>query len=110
MVNKKDTYRTSGKKIRILVVDDHPIVRQGLAQLIEEEPDLEVCAQAEDAPEAMLLIKELQPDFIIVDLSLKETSGMELIKGIQIFPFLLSRCMMNCSMPNVRFELAPKGM
>ena len=83
MPNKRNSARTA-KKTRILVVDDHPIVRQGLAQLIDEEPDLEVCAQAEDAPEAMSLIKKLEPDFVIVDISLKETSGMELIKDIKV--------------------------
>jgi len=82
MPNKKNTAKAS-QKTRILVVDDHPIVRQGLAQLIEEEPDLEVCAQAEDAPEAMSLIKKLGPDFLIIDISLKETSGMELIKDVK---------------------------
>lgn len=82
MPNKRNSARTA-KKTRILVVDDHPIVRQGLAQLIDEESDLEVCAQAEDAPEAMSLIKKLEPDFVIVDISLKETSGMELIKDIK---------------------------
>ncbi len=83
MTTKKDTAKTAEQKTRILVVDDHPIVQQGLAQLINEEPDLEVCAQAEDAPEAMSLIKGGRPDFVIVDISLKETSGMELIKDIK---------------------------
>ncbi|MBN1795937.1 MAG: response regulator transcription factor [Sedimentisphaerales bacterium] len=71
------------KKTRIIVVDDHPIVRQGLSQLINHEPDLEVCAQAEDAPQAMSLIKQFKPDVAIVDISLKESSGMELIKDIK---------------------------
>lgn len=68
---------------KILVVDDHPIVRQGLSQLIEHESDMTVCAQAEDAPEAMNLMREVKPDFAIVDISLKETSGMELIKDFK---------------------------
>jgi DNA-binding NarL/FixJ family response regulator len=83
MATNKNTGKTSGQKTRILVVDDHPIVRQGLAQLIDEEPDLEVCAQAEDAPEAMAIIKQGRLDFVIVDITLKETSGMELIKDIK---------------------------
>jgi DNA-binding NarL/FixJ family response regulator len=82
MPDKKNTAKAS-HKTRILVVDDHPIVRQGLAQLIDEEPDLEVCGQAEDAPEAMSLVKKLEPDFLIIDISLKETSGMELIKDVK---------------------------
>jgi DNA-binding NarL/FixJ family response regulator len=69
----------------ILIVDDHPIVRQGLAQLINEEPDLHVCGQAEDAVEAIQAIDKLQPDLVIVDLSLKDTiSGLELIKDIKV--------------------------
>ena len=83
MAPKKEADKTSADKIKILVVDDHPIVRQGLAQLIDHESDLVVSGQAQDAHEAMLLIKEAEPDFVIVDISLKETSGMELIKDIR---------------------------
>lgn len=71
------------KKARVFLVDDHPIVRQGLAELINHEDDLEVCGQAEDAREALKEIKKQQPDMVIVDLSLKETSGVELIKDIK---------------------------
>ncbi|HNS19504.1 MAG TPA: response regulator transcription factor [Sedimentisphaerales bacterium] len=65
-------------------MDDHPIVRQGLAQLINQESDLLVCGQAEDAYEAMQTIRESDPDMVIVDISLKETSGVELIKDLKI--------------------------
>jgi DNA-binding NarL/FixJ family response regulator len=71
-------------KRTILIVDDHPIVRQGLAQLINQENDLLVCAQAEDAHQAMQAIRESGPDMVIVDISLKETSGVELIKDLKI--------------------------
>ncbi len=71
-------------KRTVLIVDDHPIVRQGLAQLINQEKDLEVCGQAEDAHEAMQAIHQLNPDMVIVDISLKDTSGMELIKDLKI--------------------------
>jgi DNA-binding NarL/FixJ family response regulator len=71
-------------KRTVLIVDDHPIVRQGLAQLINQEKDLEVCGQAEDAHEAMQAIRQLNPDMVIVDISLKDTSGMELIKDLKI--------------------------
>jgi len=70
------------KKTKIIIVDDHPIVRQGLTELINSESDLEVCAQAEDAHQALKLIREVHPDMAIVDISLKQTSGMELIKDI----------------------------
>ena len=68
---------------RLLLVDDHPVVRQGLARVIDEEPDLEVCGEAEDAEEALDRIEELSPDLVVVDLSLKGTSGLELIKRIR---------------------------
>jgi DNA-binding NarL/FixJ family response regulator len=71
------------KKTRILIVDDHPIVREGITKLIEQEKDMTVCGQAEDAHEARKALKTLKPDMVIVDISLKETSGMDLIKDIQ---------------------------
>jgi DNA-binding NarL/FixJ family response regulator len=83
MARKKQTDRTKKNKSTILIVDDHPIVRQGLAELINHEDDLLVCGQAEDAHQAIKAIKELKPDMAIVDISLKETSGMELIKDLK---------------------------
>jgi DNA-binding NarL/FixJ family response regulator len=83
MARKKQPEKTKDKKSNILIVDDHPIVRQGLAELINHENDLTVCAQAEDANQAMKAVKELKPDMAIVDISLKETSGMELIKDLK---------------------------
>ncbi|MCU0914917.1 MAG: response regulator transcription factor [Planctomycetes bacterium] len=71
-------------KRTVLIVDDHPIVRQGLAQLINQEKDLQVCGQAEDAHEAMQAIRQLQPDMVIVDIGLKDVSGMELIKDLKV--------------------------
>ena len=68
----------------IIIVDDHPVVRQGLAQLVNQEEDLEVCGQAEDAHQAMQAIKELGPEMVVVDISLKGTSGMDLIKDIKV--------------------------
>jgi DNA-binding NarL/FixJ family response regulator len=82
-LKRKQPDKTKEQKTRILIVDDHPIVRQGLAQLIDHEKDLAVCGQAEDAPKAMGIIKGLRPDMAIVDVSLKDTSGMELIKDIK---------------------------
>ena len=82
MAEKKQPDKGNENKINILIVDDHPIVRQGLAELVNHENDLVVCGQAEDAHQAMKAVKELKPDMAIVDISLKETSGMELIKDI----------------------------
>ncbi|MHC4239117.1 MAG: response regulator [Planctomycetota bacterium] len=83
MASRKQQGRTDPIKTRILIVDDHPIVRQGLAALINQQDDLTVCGQAADAPEAMKMIRELEPHVAIVDISLKETSGMELMKDIK---------------------------
>ena len=65
-----------------MIVDDHPIFRKGLAQLIGEEEDMEVCGEAEDVPGAKKLLDRLRPDMAIVDLSLKGASGLELIRYI----------------------------
>jgi DNA-binding NarL/FixJ family response regulator len=70
------------KKSRILIVDDHPIFRKGLGQLINEEPDMEVCGEAEDFFSAIQKIRNLKPDLAIVDITLRDTSGLELIKYI----------------------------
>jgi DNA-binding NarL/FixJ family response regulator len=68
---------------RILIVDDHPLVRSGLRLLIDCEHDLSVCGEAANADEAMRLLEQHKPDLLIVDLSLKESSGLELIKRIK---------------------------
>lgn len=70
-------------KRRILLVDDHPIVRQGMAQLINGEPDLIVCGEADDAQRALTAVSNLQPDLVIVDITLQGTNGLELIKSIK---------------------------
>jgi DNA-binding NarL/FixJ family response regulator len=65
---------------RIMIVDDHPIVRQGLRRLIEAEPDLEVCCEAESAGEAKVYLRGCRPDAVIVDVSLKQGDGLEVMK------------------------------
>src|SRR5688500_20196537 len=70
-------------KTRILIVDDHPIVRERLAELIGQEPDLVVCGEAEDSNEAIKAAQALQPDLAIVDITLKDTYGIELIKHLK---------------------------
>jgi DNA-binding NarL/FixJ family response regulator len=64
-------------------VDDHPIVRQGLALLINREPDLAVCGDAEEASSGLRLLEELKPNLVIVDLSLNGPDGLELLKNIR---------------------------
>jgi len=71
------------KPIRIVIVDDHPLVRERLVELIDRESDLEVCGEAEDRHEALEIIASTCPDLAIVDLSLKSSLGIELIKDLQ---------------------------
>jgi len=70
-------------KARVFVVDDHPIVRQGLSQLINREPDLMVCGEAEDARTALEAIAPSRPAIVIVDVSLEGPDGIELLKTIR---------------------------
>ena len=65
---------------RILIVDDHPMMRQGLAQLIGAEPDLAICGEAENAERALDSIGDLKPDLVLADISLPGKNGLELIK------------------------------
>lgn len=71
------------RKADILIVDDHPIVRQGISQLIDREDDLHVCAEASNAEEALALCQAGPPDLAIVDLSLTGVSGLELVKQLR---------------------------
>jgi len=68
---------------RIYIVDDHPLVRQGLSQVINNEEDMEICGEAEDAPETMKGVGPANPDVIIVDISLRANNGLELIKNLK---------------------------
>jgi DNA-binding NarL/FixJ family response regulator len=71
------------KKIAVFIVDDHPLVRQGLAQVINGETDMMVCGDAEDAPKALHAVNAKNPDLVIVDISLRGNNGLELIKNIK---------------------------
>jgi DNA-binding NarL/FixJ family response regulator len=72
----------AGRKT-IFIVDDHPIVRQGLALLINRESDLDVCGDAEEANSALRRIEELKPDLIVLDISLSGPDGLDLLKTIR---------------------------
>jgi DNA-binding NarL/FixJ family response regulator len=76
-------------KAKIFLVDDHPLVREWLSQLIQREDDLMVCGEAEDTNEALAKMGEAKPDVVIADISLKTTHGLELVKDLQAqFPKL----------------------
>ena len=77
--NRKSPMTGPGHKI--ILVDDHPVLREGLAKLINHEAGLSICGQYEDAARAFAAIPTLQPDLAIIDLSLKGSSGLELIKN-----------------------------
>ena len=68
---------------KVLLVDDHPIVRHGLTQLIEQAPNLEVCGEAASSAEALQLLRETDPDVVVIDISLGGGNGLELIKQIK---------------------------
>ena len=80
------TKSSGGKKAKkqVFLVDDHPLVRQALSQLINQEGDLAVCGEAEGAPEALRSIAALKPDVAVVDLTLKEGSGLDLVKDLKL--------------------------
>lgn len=70
-------------KHRILIVDDHPLVRRGLRELIDEESDLEVCGEAASVPEALRLAEATQPHVVIIDITLGAEDGIELMDYIK---------------------------
>lgn len=70
-------------RARILLVDDHAVVRYGIAQLINRQSDLMVCGEEEDASRAMRSIAAMKPDLVIADISLKDSSGLELMRNIK---------------------------
>ncbi len=77
------TKDTTDNRARILVVEDHAVVRYGITQLINKSGDLVVCGEEEDARNALDAISRLKPDLVIADISLKESSGLELIRNIK---------------------------
>jgi DNA-binding NarL/FixJ family response regulator len=79
---KRKTPAAARKKI--FIVDDHPMMREGLAQLIAQEGDLMVCGEADDAAAALNQIEKLKPDLALVDITLRSTNGLELIKDLRI--------------------------
>jgi len=81
--------RTSARKSRVFIVDDHPLVREGLANLINGQDDLMVSGEAEDSSQAMMRIVKARPDAALIDISLKNESGLELVKNLNTqFPLV----------------------
>src|SRR5712691_13105606 len=74
---------TIARKSRVFIVDDHPLVREGLTNLINGQNDLIVCGEAEDSAGAMTGIAKARPDVALIDISLKNESGLELIKNLE---------------------------
>jgi len=83
-MNAKAQLDVQAKKYRVLLVDDHPIVRQGLALLIDREADLSVCGEAEGAHTAFHAIETLRPDIVVLDISLNGPDGLEVLKEIRV--------------------------
>ena len=71
-------------KVKVFLVDDHPLVREWLTNLIQQQPDLVICGESDDGPPALQAITAMKPDVIIVDISLKHGSGIELIKNLKV--------------------------
>jgi DNA-binding NarL/FixJ family response regulator len=82
MATAKQT-QVKDNRTRILLVDDHAVVRFGIAQLINRQADLMVCGEEEDAGKALAAIERLRPDLVIADISLKDSSGLELMRNIK---------------------------
>jgi DNA-binding NarL/FixJ family response regulator len=83
--------RTSLKKRKIMIVDDHPITREGIARRISSESDMMVCSEAESAQEALQLIEKQQLDLVLLDISLEASSGLDVLKDLRTrFPELFT--------------------
>jgi DNA-binding NarL/FixJ family response regulator len=80
----KNRSSLSEQKKRVLLVDDHPVLRHGLAQLINQQADLMVCGEADNTHSAMTMIASLKPDIAVVDLGLRKSMGIELIKDLKV--------------------------
>src|SRR5215208_6522187 len=89
----REPERTNGlkkNKRRVLLVDDHPIVREGLTEMVNHEDDLSVCGTAEEMNQALDHIEKLKPDMVVLDISLKGSNGIEVLKNIKVrYPKLL---------------------
>lgn len=76
-------YVANSAKRTVLVIDDHPLLRQGIAMLINQQSDMQVCGEAEEAHAAMECIEQKKPDIVVLDISLKGPDGLDLLKNIR---------------------------
>src|SRR5947207_14794422 len=82
IMNQKSSNGVARKR-RVFIVDDHPLVRDGLANFINQQNDLAVCGEAEDSTGAIVGMESCKPDVALIDISLKNESGLELVKTLQ---------------------------
>jgi DNA-binding NarL/FixJ family response regulator len=82
-MSEKNTEKSAERR-RVFIVDDHPLVREGLANLINQQPDLMVCGQAEDAAQTLAGIGATRAELALIDISLKTASGLELVKDLKV--------------------------
>ena len=80
---QRTTHVGNKRPARVLIVDDHPAVREGIASRISRQSDLIVCGEASSIAEALLLVETTEPDVVVIDISLKDGNGIDLIKRIR---------------------------
>jgi DNA-binding NarL/FixJ family response regulator len=78
----RSEFAAADRTVKVLLVDDHAMLREGLVGFLSEQPGLQVCGEASGAPEAMQQVVRNKPDFVVVDLSLKEGSGLDLVRRL----------------------------
>lgn len=83
-MNDAESHTKSSAKSRILIVDDHPVVRWGIGQMVNQEPDLQICCEASNEEETLHALSVCRHDLAIVDISLEGVSGISLIKAMKL--------------------------
>ena len=84
MAPRKPSAPKAATQIKILIVDDHPMMREGLRSAINRQPDMKVCGEAANAAQAMSVVQQLAPDLALVDITLPGKSGLELVKDLKV--------------------------
>ena len=84
MAPRKPSTPKAATQTKILIVDDHPMMREGLRSMINRQPDMRVCGEAENAAQAMSAVQQFAPDLALVDITLPGKSGLELVKDLKV--------------------------